>query len=471
MDRHINRFAIFLFLGDALLTPLGLLLASQLRAALPFGKPLGPEGHILPIPIYLLAIACWSGSLLISGAYKIERSPHFITRITHLASAAGTATILLAGFLYMTYREVSRLQFLYSFLINLGLLLLFRGLVFVYLQPQTDSPLLTPSRVIIIGARDLAREIARKIQNNPMWGYRLVGYLDDAPDIQRQVFEGIPVLGRYENLLKVIEDHSVNEVWSTLPPRAYDQLHTLVAKLEKIPVRIKVIPDYFSLALVQASVEMLGGFPIIGLREPLIRGLPRLAKRVFDLMFCILLLILAAPFMVAIAIAIRVDSPGPIIFRQTRVGENARPFKMLKFRTMTKDAEAQIDQVMRETGEPDLLHKRKDDPRITRVGGFLRRFSLDELPQLFNVLRGEMSLVGPRPELPWLVERYKPWQRKRFAVPQGITGWWQVNGRSEKPMHLNTDEDLYYIYNYSLWLDMVILLRTPFVVLRGEGAF
>jgi lipopolysaccharide/colanic/teichoic acid biosynthesis glycosyltransferase len=165
------------------------------------------------------------------------------------------------------------------------------------------------------------------------------------------------------------------------------------------------------------------------------------------------------------------DSPGPIIFRQTRVGENGRLFQMLKFRTMVKDAETQFEKTKGETEETEWLYKRKDDPRVTRIGRFLRRISLDELPQLYNVLCGEMSMVGPRPELPWLVEKYKPWQRKRFAVPQGITGWWQVNGRSEKPMHLNTDEDLYYIYNHSLWLDAIILLKTPIAVLTGKGAF
>ncbi|MGD8634679.1 MAG: sugar transferase, partial [Anaerolineales bacterium] len=175
--------------------------------------------------------------------------------------------------------------------------------------------------------------------------------------------------------------------------------------------------------------------------------------------------------LILIAILIRVDSPGPVIFHQKRVGENGRIFDMFKFRTMVLSADKEIQDVITHTEKGEIIHKRRDDPRVTRVGKFLRRYSLDELPQLFNVVKGDMSLVGPRPELPWLVDKYDSWQRKRFAVPQGITGWWQINGRSDKPMHLNTEDDLYYVYNYSLWLDIQILLRTPWAVIRGVGAF
>lgn len=172
-----------------------------------------------------------------------------------------------------------------------------------------------------------------------------------------------------------------------------------------------------------------------------------------------------------VALVIRIDSVGPILFRQKHVGENGRLFDMLKFRTMVANAESIEESVIVTTQDGQILYKRPDDPRVTRVGRFLRRFSFDELPQLTNVLRGDMSLVGPRPEMPWLVEKYKPWQRKRFAVPQGLTGWWQINGRSDKPMHLSTEDDLYYVYNYSIWLDLWILLRTPWATLQGRGAF
>jgi lipopolysaccharide/colanic/teichoic acid biosynthesis glycosyltransferase len=172
-----------------------------------------------------------------------------------------------------------------------------------------------------------------------------------------------------------------------------------------------------------------------------------------------------------ISLAIKLDSPGPVIFRQQRVGENGRLFSMLKFRSMYQDAEQRLAEVLAEGEGGQVIHKRRDDPRVTRVGRFIRATSLDELPQLFNVLKGEMSLVGPRPEQPWLVERYEPWQRKRFAVPQGITGWWQVNGRSDKPMHLHTEEDLYYIQNYSLLLDIRILWKTIAAVLKRRGAY
>ena len=173
--------------------------------------------------------------------------------------------------------------------------------------------------------------------------------------------------------------------------------------------------------------------------------------------------------MALIALAIRLDSPGPVLFRQQRVGEGGRLFNMWKFRSMIEGADKQ--ERVRTVQDRQLLDKEPNDPRVTRVGRLLRRLSLDELPQLVNVLKGEMSLVGPRPELPWLVQQYEPWQRQRLAVPQGMTGWWQVNGRSDQPMYLHTEEDMFYIQNYSLLLDLQILWRTFASVFKGKGAY
>ncbi len=471
MDRRISRLSILLFAGDILLTPLSLLTATWLRALLPFGKTLTAGDEILPLPVYILAIICWSGSLAMSGAYNFDRPRRLTSRFTQLVTGSAAATILFAGSLYMTYRQVSRLQFAYIFVITLVFMTAFRAATLLYTRLGRSQSILEPTRVLFIGAGTLGREVLKTIRSYRASNYQVIGYLDDNPDLKGKYIDGAPILGKLDDLLQVVESHDVSEVWSTLPPRAYDKLHTLVANLERFPIRIKVIPDYFSLALVQANVEMLGGFPLIGLREPVIRGLPRMIKRAFDFVISLILIILSSPIMAVAAIAIRLDSAGPILFRQTRVGENGKPFEMLKFRTMTADAEIKMMEKLREAGENEVIYKHANDPRVTKVGRLLRRYSLDELPQLMNVLKGEMSLVGPRPELPWLVDRYRPWQRKRFAVPQGITGWWQINGRSEKPMHLNTDEDLYYIYNYSLWLDIKILLMTPIAVIQGKGAF
>ena len=215
----------------------------------------------------------------------------------------------------------------------------------------------------------------------------------------------------------------------------------------------------------------LGGIPMVGLREPAIDGVRHVAKRVFDVALSALGLLLGAPLLLLIAAAIKLDSAGPVIFKQQRVGENCRLFWMYKFRTMQTGADQRQAGVVQTNGDGTVLHKRKDDPRVTRVGRVLRRTSLDELPQLWNVLKGDMSLVGPRPELPWLVDQYHVWQRRRFAVPPGITGWWQVNGRSDRPMHLHTEDDLYYIQNYSFLLDVHIILKTIGAVVRGKGAY
>jgi exopolysaccharide biosynthesis polyprenyl glycosylphosphotransferase len=208
-------------------------------------------------------------------------------------------------------------------------------------------------------------------------------------------------------------------------------------------------------------------------RESAINGFDRLIKRLFDLGLGTGLLAIFAPVMLGLAWLIKLDSPGPIFFRQRRVGEGGRLFWMVKFRSMVEDAEQAEPRLLRQSAAGEVLFaKRPDDPRITRVGRLMRRTSLDELPQLFNVLKGEMSLVGPRPELPWLVKRYEPWQCSRFAVPQGMTGWWQINGRMARPgFDQRVEDDLFYIKNYSLWLDLRILWKTVQVVIAGEGAY
>jgi len=210
---------------------------------------------------------------------------------------------------------------------------------------------------------------------------------------------------------------------------------------------------------------------MLDLRAPALNEYQRMVKRAFDLIVGIPTFVLVMPFLGLIAMAIKLDTPGPAIFIQRRVGENGRLFWMYKFRSMVKDADQRLDEVIRHDDKGNIIHKTPNDPRVTRVGRLLRRTSFDELPNLFNVIRGEMSLVGPRPELPILVEQYEPWQRKRFAVPQGITGWWQVNGRSDKPMHLHTEDDIYSVQHYSMVLDIKIFIRTLWVALRGKGAY
>jgi lipopolysaccharide/colanic/teichoic acid biosynthesis glycosyltransferase len=195
------------------------------------------------------------------------------------------------------------------------------------------------------------------------------------------------------------------------------------------------------------------------------------AKRALDLGNSILLLPVVLPVMGVTALLVKLDSPGPILIKQERIGAGAQPFRMFKFRSMYANADKDWAKYVLRDAQGRIINKREDDPRITKIGRFLRKSSLDEVPQLLNVLRGEMSLVGPRPEMPYVVDEYEDWQFERFAAPPGMTGWWQVHGRGDKPMHLNTEDDLYYIRNYSLGLDIKILFKTFSAVIHGRGAF
>jgi exopolysaccharide biosynthesis polyprenyl glycosylphosphotransferase len=294
--------------------------------------------------------------------------------------------------------------------------------------------------------------------------------LDEQVPSQTEVV-GYPVLGRIEEVTRFVESNGIKEVIVALPLGTYDRLLHLITELQDLAARVRIVPDYIKTSLFRAVLEEFAGMSVITLRMPALTPFERRVKRAFDLIIGTAMFVLSLPVWTLITIAIYLDSSGPIIFKQQRVGENGKLFWMYKFRSMVKGAERQQEDVACVADDGRLVFKHADDPRVTRVGRLIRRTSMDELPQILNVLRGDMSLVGPRPELPWIVEQYEPWQFQRCAVPQGITGWWQVNGRSDKPMHLHTEEDLFYIQNYSLWLDIQILWRTAGAVLKGRGAY
>jgi exopolysaccharide biosynthesis polyprenyl glycosylphosphotransferase len=461
----VNRTSLAVVL-DVALTLAALYLSSWARLLIPWGVPLAWRHVALPWPVYAMATLIWPVVLSLSSVYEWQPRARrgWGRQAQRLVLGVGLALLVLAGALYLTYRMVPRRQFLYFGLLDLLLLLAARAVARLFRRNGRAT------RLLIAGAGRVGSEIARQVAEHD-GTLQVVGFLDDDPAKAGQTIAGVPVLGTLDALEEVIAAHQVGEVIFALPLRAHDRLMRLVLALEKVPVEVSVVPDYFDLAFFRTRMDELFGFPLIRLRASAIEGGARVVKRLFDLVLGTALLVLLAPLFPLIALAIRLDSPGPVLFRQQRVGENGALFGMWKFRTMVRDAEALTPQVLQRTPDGQLLHKRQDDPRVTRVGRFLRRHSLDELPQLINVLKGEMSLVGPRPELPWMVEHYADWQRKRFAAPPGLTGWWQVSGRSERPMHLHVEDDLYYIQNYSLWLDLRILWRTIGVVISGQGAF
>lgn len=469
LKRSTLNFAILSLLLDVVLILAAMAAAVTLREALPYGPDLG-RITLIHSYIYLAAVLIWTLVAIILSVYDPRRTLRAVDEFQQVGLALVISALCLSGFVFFSFKDMSRYLFLYFFVIEVVLVLGWR--VLYRLVRRLGNGHLAPQRqVLIVGAGNVGRLTAETLLENVWMGFHPIGFVDDDPAKQYSRMVDLPVLGTVAETTDIIEAHAVAEVVVALPLAAYEKVVQLSVELQRYPVTVRVVPDYFNLALFRASVEELGGMPLINLRAPALNDYQRLVKRCFDLMIGAATISLALPIMALIGLLIKLDSPGPIIYRQQRVGENGRVFRMLKFRTMIDGAEAHLGDVLRRDAAGEILFKTPDDPRITRLGRFLRRTSLDELPQLVNVLKGEMSLVGPRPELPWLVERYEPWQRKRFAVPQGMTGWWQVNGRSIRPMHLHTEDDLYYIQNYSLLLDVQILWKTIWVVIRRNGAF
>ena len=467
--RFSTNFALLSILLDAICVDLALFAANRSRpflSGLPGTAEIQQPTGIPPI-LFLIFPIIWIAVLLLFSVYDGRKNLRITDELTSLTIGSLLAGIALAGALYLSYRDVSRGLFLIFVTFAYGMQVSWRVIARQFFRINNGASA-ARRRVLIAGAGPVGRNLQEEIQKNSYLGLEMIGFLDDDQN-KRLIYRD--VLGTLNSARRIVQTFRIDDVVIALPPRAHERVNNLVAELHDFPVKVWVIPDYFHLALHKAMVDEFAGIPMLDLRAPALNDYQRMVKRAFDLFISVLLIFPLSILMIIIGAAIHLDSPGPIFFKQKRAGENGRLFDMVKFRTMVENAEQLRHTVETVNEQGELVHKHPLDPRVTRVGRWLRRTSLDEIPQIINVFRGDMSLVGPRPELPYLVQMYKPWQRKRFAVPQGITGWWQVNGRSDKPMHLHTEDDLYYVQHYSLWLDIQILFKTFLVVFRGKGAF
>jgi exopolysaccharide biosynthesis polyprenyl glycosylphosphotransferase len=469
LRRFSTNFAVFSILVDMLVVAFSLLEVNQLRPLfneLPFTKPITTPPPI-PIQMYFIFPLVWVVIMLAFSVYDGRKNIRIVDEFANLTLGSLLAGITLAGVLYLSYRDTSRVTFLVFFITTYLLMVLWRVVIRLFYRRRNEQEGLN-TRVLIVGAGPVGRDIENRIHEQSHLDVMLSGFLDD--DTQKHD-DHPEILGTLDDIRQIIQNNHVTDVVIALPTRAFEKVNSLVKELDNLSVKVWIVPDYFSLSLHHTEMHDFLGIPMLDLRAAALTEFQRMIKRIFDLVLTTGILIFALPVMGFVALLIWLVDGKPILFTQQRVGENGKLFKFYKFRTMVPNAEELQKQVETVDSQGELIHKTRNDLRITSLGHFLRRLSLDELPQFFNVMRGNMSLVGPRPELPYLVDLYKPWQRKRFSVPQGMTGWWQIHGRSDKPMHLHTEDDLYYIQNYSLWLDIQISMQTLWIILRGKGAY
>jgi exopolysaccharide biosynthesis polyprenyl glycosylphosphotransferase len=327
---------------------------------------------------------------------------------------------------------------------------------------------------VLVGHRNAVAALDEQMDREAYHGYKVIGCClpSNQYDAAADAFNGLPVLGSLDEVADVVNRYEVDTV-AVLPCPELDgpSLRRLGWDLEKTPAELLLAPAVTEIVGTRVQIRPVSGLPLLHMERPELTGLRRLTKEYFDRTAAAFGVLLLLPILLGAALAVRTTSRGPVFYRQERVGRDGRTFSMLKFRSMVAGADRLVEQLAAASDGNGVLFKKKDDPRITRVGRFLRRYSIDELPQLINVLRGEMSLVGPRPPLPTEVERYGFDMHRRFLVKPGLTGLWQVSGRSDLSWDDSVRIDVRYVENWSLAFDFMILWKTVGAVLRGSGAY
>lgn len=413
---------------------------------------IGPFWEFLPLPIVYTVVVI--GVLFTQRMYQRRRpvshlDEFFKLILYNLFALMGTVALLTLGLRDFDYHRP-------LVLVGCALTIVLQTVartVHAQVQWRAQARGIGDDRVLIVGAGEVGQMLLQKIRYSPKLGYQVVGIIDPYVVERGRVIDKIPVLGTLADIPRIIEQYAVDEVIIGLPESSHQELVGIISLCEREKVGIRVFPDVFQIMASEVGIGDLGGLPLLTIRDVALQGWKLTLKRGLDLVFSAVALVIISPFMLLMALLVKLESPGPVFHIQERMGLDARPFKMIKFRTMRADAEA--------TGPGWTT---PDDPRKTKLGSIMRRLSIDELPQLINVLIGDMSLVGPRPERPVYVEQFRqsiPRYMDRHREKAGMTGWAQVNGlRGDTSIIERTKYDLWYIENWSLALDIKIIIRT-----------
>lgn len=417
---------------------------------------------ILSVPIIFIALKIY----VVDGVVE-EKTP-FYRKAARLLQGMALEYVLLSVLVFsLKLHYVSRLFVLLFIGVDAVLLVLSRaGLWPLLLRRAQKEPL----RVLIVGSGESARELASLLSKKPRIGTQLLGFLTEQGSEVGQL-DGQPVLGRPEEAESVLSNHVVDEVLIAVPEKSPRELEPLLLLCEQQGITARLACDFLPRGSARLYLEQLEGVPLLTFTTTPNNANLLAFKRVTDVILSLGLLVLSLPLFALVPILIKLTSKGPVLYKQIRCGLNGRRFTFLKFRSMIEGADEKRDEVAHLNEAKGPIFKITADPRVTRVGGFLRRTSIDELPQLFNVLKGEMSLVGPRPPLPEEVQRYERWQRRRLSMKPGLTCLWQVSGRSELTFDDWVALDLKYIDDWSPWRDFQIMLNTIPAVLLRKGAW
>jgi Undecaprenyl-phosphate glucose phosphotransferase len=420
---------------------------------------IGPFVEFFPLPLVysIVLVSIFFGQRQYQRRRPISHLDEFFKiLIYNIFATLLTVAILTLGMKEFVYH---RLFIVYAAIINVGLLTVART-IHAQVQWYAQAKGVGDDRVLVIGTGEVGQMLMQKISMSRKLGYQVVGFVDHGKGERVQTLMGLPVLGSVVDLPWIIEKNNIDEVIIGLPESSHHELVGIISLCEREKVGIRVFPDVFQIMASEVNIGDLGGLPLLTIRDVALQGWKLALKRGMDILVSGIVLVLLSPFLLLMAILVKLDSPGPVFYVQERMGLDARPFRMIKFRSMRADAE-----------HDGPGWTTPNDPRRTKLGALMRRFNIDELPQFINVLIGDMSLVGPRPERPVYVEQFRqsiPRYMDRHREKAGITGWAQVNGlRGDTSIIERTKYDLWYIENWSLTLDIRILIRTALQWLLG----
>ncbi len=456
---------ILLVLIDAAMTALSFYLGYLVRVATePQFTSTIPEFRVY-LGMMLIQVGVMVAVFFFAKLYHVKRVSSRVDEFYAVFAAVSVGSLFSIAVTSLVYKgelDFPRLMLVYAWVLNIVLVMAGR-LLHGWLRKLARRSGLGADRVLIVGTGEVGQLLIQKVQHAPHLGYDPVGFVD-TNGLTGEVL-GLPILGTVADLSWILDRYEVDEVLIAIPDAPTDRLMEVISQCDRSRIGIRVFPDVFQIIASEVSIGDLDGLPMLTVRDVALRGWKLTLKRAFDLVLGTFFLIAVSPVMVLIAILVKLDSPGPALFVQERTGLDARPFPVIKFRTMRVDAEAQTGPVWARAG----------DPRCTRLGALLRKYSLDELPQFINVVLGDMSLVGPRPERPVFVEEFRqriPRYMDRHREKAGLTGWAQVNGlRGDTSIEERTKYDLWYVENWSVLLDLKIIIRTAFRIFRDPNAY